>query len=68
MCLYYSDNKMIDIIKKSQKDRVKLYAKRYSLGQDIFTGIKLKEKELEQWEVLELKKELYAISVGIKHK
>tara|TARA_Y100000310_G_C20161356_1_gene569322 strand:- start:80 stop:295 length:216 start_codon:yes stop_codon:yes gene_type:complete len=47
---------MPDIIKEAQKDRVKLYTKRYALGQDIFTGKSLNKKDLEQWEVAEERK------------
>ena len=60
MRLYYSGNKMVDIIKEAQKDRIKLYSERYSLGQDIFTGKQLKKKDLGQWELLEIKKAIYA--------
>lgn len=66
MRLYYSDNKMVDIIKEAQKDRIKLYSERYSLGQDIFTGKQLKKKDLAQWEVLEMRKEIYELRQGQK--
>ena len=39
---------MSNTIKEAQKERVKLYAKRYDLGVDIFTGRPLKEKDSEQ--------------------
>ena len=64
MCLYYIGNKMVDTIRKAQKDRVKLYSERYCPGQDIFTGQQLKKKDLDQWEVLEIKKAIYASSRG----
>ena len=55
-----SDNKvMSNSIKQAQKSRVKLYSERYVLGQDIFTGRKLRKKDLEQWEYLEKKKAIY---------
>jgi len=60
MLLYYSDNKMVDTIKEAQKDRINLYSERYSLGQDIFTGRKLNHKDLKQWELLEIKRAIYA--------
>jgi hypothetical protein len=53
---------MMDTIRKAQKVRVKLYSKRYSLGQDIFTGGELKKKDLKQWELLEIKKAIYTSS------
>ena len=50
------DQIMSNTIKEAQKDRVKLYTKRYALGQDIFTGNSLNKKDLEQWEVAEVRK------------
>ena len=47
---------MSNIIKEAQEDRVKLYTKRYALGQDIFTGKSLNNNDLKQWEVAEERK------------